>query len=124
MLGVDRDRLGLAGYDFVANARDYPEVIESLPALQIEEQLLDELSLRNLLTSEAPPILILYGSEDFSFITSACQALDAELRGVGAESKLVVYEGTGREFRGSDGYDAEYGLAARKATAEWFAARL
>jgi acetyl esterase/lipase len=154
-LGVDADRLGLAGasaggylaafagltlgrdrgiqaiatfypagYDFAANAREFPEVIESLPALQIEEELLDELSLRHLLTGAAPPILILYGSEDFPFITSACQALDADLRRLGAESKLVVFEGTGHEFRGPDGYDAEYGLSARKSTAEWFAARL
>jgi acetyl esterase/lipase len=114
----------LAGYDFAADARDYPELIEGLPALQIPEAKLDELSLRHRIRPDAPPILILCGTEDFPFITAACQTLDGELRGLGAESKLVMYEGTGHEFRGEDGYDAEYGLAARKATAEWFAQRL
>jgi len=109
-----------AGFDLASDAERFPEVIQSLPALQIDRAILDSLSLKHHVRRAAPPTLIVYGTEDFPIITGPSEAVCAGLTAVGAECRLVAFPGTGHEFRGPEGYQSEYGRQALAEVVEWF----
>jgi acetyl esterase/lipase len=113
-----------AGFDFASDADRFPEVIQSLPALQVERAVLDSLSLKHHMRSDAPATLIVYGAEDFPIITGPSEAVCAGLTAVGAECRRVVFPGTGHEFRGPEGYQPEYGRQALSEVVAWFERRL
>jgi acetyl esterase/lipase len=113
-----------AGFDFASDAERFPELIQALPALQVDRAVLDSLSLKHSLTAAAPPTLIIYGTEDFPFIVEPSEAVCAGLLAAGAECRLLAIPGTGHEFRGADGYQPEHGQRALAEVAAWLGQRL
>jgi dipeptidyl aminopeptidase/acylaminoacyl peptidase len=113
-----------AGYDFVDAVRRFPEVAAALPALRIETGVLDTLSLKHHVTQDAPPILIIYGTDDMPVITETCEVLCAELQGSKGGVRCVAIPRTGHEFRGEDGYHEEHGSRAYAKIIDWFAKHL
>ena len=109
-----------AGYDFVEDVRRFPEVAAALPALSIETEVLDALGLRHYVRQDAPPILIVYGTDDMPFITETCETLCAELQESENGVNCVAIPGTGHEFRGEDGYHEEHGARAHAEMISWF----
>ena len=109
-----------AGYDFAADAEGFPEVIENLPALKIGMEKLRDLSIKRFITAAAPPVLTVYGTDDFPFITGACEAIHRGLQAAGATSKLVPLEGTGHEFAGDDGFHEHHAQRAMHEVVAWF----
>ena len=93
-------------------------------SLQIERGLLDSLSLHNHITSDDPPTLVIYGDQEYPFISEPSEAIHADYEKLGLESKLVIFPGVGHEFRGENGYNAEYGRRANGEMVEWFKAHL
>ena len=112
------------GYDLVEIVERYPELLDDLPALRIDRAELERLSLRSLISSDDPSTFIVYGTDDYPFITAPSESVHAALTRFGVESRLVPIPGTGHEFRGADGYHAGHGDSARAAVASWFAAKL
>ena len=113
-----------AGWDWVSVSTEYPEVYENLPALHINEELLDDLSLRGHVNAGSPPHLIIAGDQDYPFILSTCRKLHEVLSGRGVESELLLIEGTGHEFTGEDGYHTLHGERARSRMVAWFVKHL
>lgn len=113
-----------AGFDFIRVKNNSPEVYHNLPALHLDEKILDSLSINNYISSDDPSFLIIYGEDDFEFITQASTDIAAGLKKVGVETELISIPGTGHEFRGKDGYHAEHGEFARLKMVEWFERQL
>ncbi|UCF10706.1 MAG: alpha/beta hydrolase [Candidatus Bipolaricaulota bacterium] len=109
-----------AGYDFAVDAERFPEVIASLPSLQMDREVLAAHSIRPHIDADAPPTLIVYGTDDFPFITGACESIHADLEAAGVESRLVALEGTGHEFSGEDGFHAHHAQRAVDEVEAWF----
>lgn len=115
-----------AGYDLVADRIAYPEVFNSLPALNVSDAVLDELSIKKYLGPANPPVLIIYGDQDMPFIVGACKNIIAGLKKSTAGVETTVLPGVGHEFKGQDGSykDARPGQAAMDKLVEWFKAKL
>jgi len=109
-----------AGYDFLADADRFPEVIAQVPALKIDRAALDELSLKGRIGAASPPTLIVYGTDDAPFITETCVNVDRDLVEAGAVSRLVALEGTGHEFSGQDGFHPQHAQRATEEMVSWF----
>lgn len=109
-----------AGYDLAGDAERFPEVISSLPALQVESAVLDSLSLKHAVSPDDPPCLIVYGSEDFPFITGASESTFAALSRLGVPCRRIVIPDVGHEFRRPDGYVSEAGEQASREVVVWF----
>ena len=115
-----------AGYDLVSDRAAYPEVFNSLPALNVPDAVLDELSIKKYLGPANPPVLIIYGDQDMPFIVGACNNIAAGLKKSAAGVETTVLPGVGHEFKGKDGSykDARPGQAAMDKLVEWFKAKL
>jgi acetyl esterase/lipase len=115
-----------AGYDLVSDRAAYPEVFNSLPALNVPDAVLDELSIKKYLGPANPPVLIIYGDQDMPFIVGACKNIAAGLKKSAAGVETMVLPGVGHEFKGPDGSykDARPGQAAMDKLVEWFKAKL
>ncbi len=109
-----------AGFDWIESTRSFPPLLENLPALQIDPGILATLSLRNYLSAGDPPVLIIYGKDDFPFITAASESLYARFLDCGCEAKRIAFPGTGHEFSGPDGYNTQYGDQAMSELVAWF----
>jgi len=113
-----------AGFDFASDAERFPQLIAGLPALQVGSAVLDSLSLRHLISPDDPPCLIVYGTEDFPFITEPSESLDAALSRAGVPCRRVAIPGVGHEFRNAQGYQAEAGERAAQEVLTWFQEKL
>ena len=115
-----------AGYDLVSDRAAYPEVFQSLPALNVPDALLDELSVKKYLGPANPPVLIIYGDQDMPFIVGAIGDIAAGLKKNNVDAETMVLPGVGHEFKGKDGSyeDARPGQAAMDKLVEWFKAKL
>ena len=54
-----------AGYDFLVVKESAPEAYKNLPALHIDDEILDSLSIKRYISPNDPPVYIIYGNEDF-----------------------------------------------------------
>ncbi len=113
-----------AGYDFVDDLGRSPEIAAALPALSIETDVLDALSLKHHVRQDGPPILIVYGTDDIPIIAATCEALCAELQESEKGVNCVAIPGTGHEFSGQDGYHEEHGSRAYAEMIGWFETHL
>ena len=109
-----------AGHDFVDALGRFPEIAAALPALSIESEVLDALSLKHHVRQDAPPILIVYGTDDMPFITETCETLCAEFQESENAVNCLAIPGTGHEFSGEDGYHEEHGSRAHAEMISWF----
>jgi len=109
-----------AGFDFVQDMKRFPDLVRALPMLGLDMQKLDALGLKHQVGRDAPPVLIVYGTEDMPFITDTCQSLCAVLEGSKGGVRCVAIPGTGHEFRGENGYNEEYGTRAQAEMVDWF----
>ncbi len=114
-----------AGYDFLSDLNEFPQLFKEIRALNVENTALDSLSIKNYLNPTNPPVLIIYGDQDFPFITGASKNIAAGLKKNKVEVKIVVLPNVGHEFKGKDGYkNAEPGKVAMNELVEWFKAQL
>ena len=109
-----------SGYDLVSTGRRFPGVAASLPAVQIDEDVLESLSIRNHISADDAPILIIYGEEDLPFITEDSEAMYSEFLRQGVESRLIAIPGTGHTFRLGDVYHAHHAERAMSELVAWF----
>ena len=109
-----------AGYDLVADVDRFPELAAALPPLQMDPKELDGLSLRHLVHDDAPPALVIYGTDDMPAITDSCNALCAALRRSAGGVRCSAIPGTGHEFRSEGGYQPEHGRRAHREMIAWF----
>jgi len=114
-----------AGFDWTFDMANYPDLKAGIPALQLEADVLEQISLKSHMGAHNPPTLIIYGDTDFPFIQTPSEQIFARLQGAGVESQKLVFEGTGHEFRGPENqYDAHYGTQAVEEMVSWFQAKL
>jgi len=115
-----------AGYDLVSDRTAYPEIFKSLPALNVPDAVLDELSIKKYLGPANPPVLIIYGDQDMPFIVGASQNIAAGLKKNNVDAETMVLPGVGHEFKGKDGSyeNARPGQAAMDKVVEWFKTKL
>jgi dipeptidyl aminopeptidase/acylaminoacyl peptidase len=113
-----------AGFDWVPDSKRFPDVFETLSALHMDSVALDTLSVKNHISKDDPPVFVIYGEEDFPFITEPSEAVCAELTKVGVETALIRIPGTGHEFSGQEGYHAQHGERANTEMVAWFAKHL
>jgi len=113
-----------AGYDFIQDIEQFPELGAALPMMAIDQKDLDALGLKHHVHSDAPPALIVYGADDMPFITGPCKALCEALRGNSGDLRCIEIPGTGHEFSGQDGYHVEHGARANAEMVDWFAKHL
>lgn len=113
-----------AGFDFVQDVERFPDLTQALPMLRLETSRLDALGLKHQVRCDAPPVLMVYGTDDMPFITEPCQALRAALEGSQGGVRCVAIPGTGHEFRGENGYHEEYGERAQAEMINWFVKHL
>ena len=113
-----------AGFDWIRVKYNSLDAYNNLLALHLEEEILDSLSIKHYISSDDPSFLIIYGEEDFPFITQASTDIAAGLKNAGVETELISIPGTGHEFRGTEGYHAEHGEFARLKMVEWFEKQL
>ncbi len=113
-----------AGFDFVDGVDRFPEISAALPALSIDRKTLDALSLRRYIGDDAPPVLIIYGTDDMPIITDTCEALCARLHEGTHGVRCVAIPGTGHEFRGENGYHEKHGSRASTEVTDWFTSHL
>ena len=114
-----------AGYDLLSDLNEFPQVMKSLPALNVENTVLDAFSIKKYLNATNPPVLIIYGDQDFPLITGASKKIIADLEKNNVEVKTVVIPDVGHEFKGKDGYkDAKPGQVAMNELLEWFKNKL
>ena len=110
-----------AGYDFLLLKEGSKEAYENLSALHVDDRILDSLSIKHYISPNDPPVYIIYGDEDFPFITEACKAIHHDYRKHNIESKLNEISGTGHEFRGKNNeYHAQHGKMAMSEIVAWF----
>jgi acetyl esterase/lipase len=115
-----------AGYDFVSNTKTFPEVMKSLPSLNVDNKILDSLSIKNYISANNPPTFIIYGDKDFPFIIESAKNVAADLQKNKVEVKTVVIPNVGHEFKGADGSykDPKPGQFAMNELVEWFKKQL
>jgi acetyl esterase/lipase len=115
-----------AGYDLVSDRAAYPEIFKSLPALNVPDAVLDELSIKKYLGPANPPVLIIYGDQDMPFIVGASKNIAAGLKKNNADVETMVLPGVGHEFKGKDGSyeNARPGQTAMDKLVEWFKTEL
>jgi len=113
-----------AGFDFPADVEAFPQIRESLPAMNVDDDVLESLSIKNLYQAGGPPTLVIYGDQDMPFILGPCRSILSEFPKVGIEVKGLVIEGAGHEFNREDGYRPEDGDRAQAEMLDWFRAKL
>jgi len=114
-----------AGYDLLSDQKVFPEVFKSLPALNVDNIVLDSVSIKRYLNATNPPVLIIYGDQDIPMITGASKNIAADLEKNNVEVKTVVLLDVAHELKGKDGYkDAKPGQVAMNKLVEWFEKKL
>ena len=115
-----------AGYDLAGDVIKFPQVLKSMPAMNVDNKVLDSLSIKNYITANNPPTLIIYGDKDFPFIIEPSKNVAADLEKNKVEVKSVVIPNVGHEFKGADGSykDAKPGQFAMNELVEWFKKQL
>jgi dipeptidyl aminopeptidase/acylaminoacyl peptidase len=63
---------------------------------------------------------VIYGTEDFPFITQPSESVYVALTRVGVECRRIAIPGTGHEFRGPQGYQPEAAEQASREIVAWF----
>ncbi|UCG12554.1 MAG: prolyl oligopeptidase family serine peptidase [Deltaproteobacteria bacterium] len=97
------------------------EVRKTLPALQVEQSVLEALSLEVQISENTSPTLIIYGEEDANFITEQSDSLYAKMQELGVESKRIVIAETGHLFiRKDNQYNVQAGEYAMTELMHWF----
>ena len=114
----------LAGFDFPADVAAFPQILEGLPALAVDDEVLEANSIKNLYQSGGPPTLVIFGDQDFPFIIDSCRSICSEFPKAGIETKCVVIEGAAHEFMREDGYRPEDGHRAQAELVQWFEQQL
>ena len=109
-----------AGFDFPADVAAFPQLKDGLPALAVDDDVLQAISIKNLYQSGGPPTLIIYGDRDFPFILNPCHSICSEFPKAGIETKCIVIEGAAHEFMREDGYHTEDGDRAQAELVQWF----
>jgi len=112
------------GFDFPADVAAFPQIQEGLPALAVDDAILDAVSLKNLYQAGGPSTLVIYGDQDFPFIVGPCRSICSEFPKAGIETKCIVIEGVAHEFVRNDGYHLEDGRHAQSEVLQWFAQQL
>lgn len=114
------------GYDLVSDRTAYPEIFRSLPALNVPDAVLEELSLKKYLGPANPPVLIICGDQDMPFIVEASKNIAAGLKKNNVDAETMVLPGVGHEFKGKDSSyeNARPGQTAMDKLVEWFKAKL
>jgi len=113
-----------AGYDFPADVAGFPQILEGLPALAVDDEVMEANSIKNLYPFGGPPTLVIYGDQDFSFIVNPCRSILSEFPKAGIDTKGVVIKGAGHEFMREDGYHADDGDRAQEEMVHWFMQQL
>ncbi|MBU1049170.1 alpha/beta hydrolase [Candidatus Bipolaricaulota bacterium] len=113
-----------AGFDFPADVAAFPQIREGLPALAVDDSVLDSNSIKRLHLLGGPPTLVIYGDQDFPFILNPCRSICSEFPRVGIETKCVVIEGAAHEFMREDGYRPQDGDLAQEEMLDWFQQQL
>jgi len=112
------------GFDAVDTLERFPFLSDAIPALRVDKKILAALSLRNHISPDAPPLFIVYGEDDFPFVTETCESLKTAYEADPLEFRAIAIPGTAHEFRGTDGYQSQNGLRARKEMAVWLSEHL
>lgn len=112
------------GFDFPADVAAFPQIRDAIPALAVDDAILDAVSLKNLYQAGGPPTLVIYGDRDFPFIVTPCRSICSEFPEAGIETKCVIIEGVAHEFVRDDGYHVEDGRRAQSEMLQWFAQQL
>jgi acetyl esterase/lipase len=114
-----------AGYDLASDSKEFPEIFKELPALNVDSSVLEELSIRRFVAPTNPPVLIIYGDQDFPIIVGSCKKMATALERNKVEVKTIVLPGVAHEFKGKDGYkNARPGQIAMNELVKWFKAKL
>jgi acetyl esterase/lipase len=113
-----------AGFDFPADVEAFPQIKDGLPALAVEDDVLNAVSIKNLFQAGGPPTLVIYGDQDFPFIINSCRSICSEFPKAGIETRCVVIEGAAHEFMREDGYRPEDGHRAQAELVQWFEQQL
>jgi acetyl esterase/lipase len=114
-----------AGYDLASDSKEFPEAFKELPALNVDNSVLEELSIKKFVAATNPPVLIIYGDRDFPMIVGSCKKTAAELERNKVEVKTIVLPDVAHEFKGKDGYkDARPGQMAMNELVTWFKTKL
>ncbi|MCK4570790.1 alpha/beta hydrolase [Candidatus Bipolaricaulota bacterium] len=113
-----------AGFDFPADIEVFPQLKDGLPALAVEDGILNAVSIKNLYAAGGPPTLVIYGDLDFPFIVNSCLSICSEFPKVGIETKCIIVEGAAHEFMREDGYHPEDGRRAQAELLQWFQQQL
>lgn len=108
------------GYDLMRIKREFTQVYDEFSCLKIDTLTLDKLSIKNRINHEAASFLIIYGKDDYPFVTIDSEEMAADLKNHGVRCEIIPLEGTGHELRGKDGYNVQYGEFARMKMVEWF----
>ena len=109
-----------AGFDFSADLEAFPQILEHVPALDVDATVVEANSLKNLYQSGGAPTLLVYGDQDLPFIINPCLSILSEFPKAGIEVKGVVIEGAAHEFNREDGYRKEDGDRAQAELLDWF----
>jgi dienelactone hydrolase len=109
-----------SGYDIVSMVRRFPDGPGSIPALQIDEDVLESLAIRNHISADDAPTLIIYGEEDAPFITEDSDSMYSAFQRHGVVSRLITIPGTGHEFRLGDVYHSQHAERAMAELLAWF----
>ena len=113
-----------AGFDFPADIEAFPQIKDGLPALAVDDDVLNAVSIKNLYQAGGPPTLIIYGDRDFPFIINPCRSICSEFPKAGIETRCVVVKGAAHEFMREDGYRPEDGRRAQAELLKWFEQQL
>lgn len=81
------------------NYNKYSELIRMLPALQIETELLERLSLKNIISDSSPPTLILLGELDSEFIIEPSRKIYEDLLKYNVKTKIINYPRVGHIWK-------------------------
>jgi dienelactone hydrolase len=100
--------------------RRFPDLAENLPAIQIEEELLETMSIRNYVSADDAPTLIIFGEEDLPWITEDCKAIYTAFQRQGVVSNLIAIPGTGHTFKFEDVYHPHHAERAMVELVAWF----
>ena len=113
-----------AGFDFRSDLEAFPQLKEGLPALSLDDAMLDAISIKSHIRTGAPSTLVIYGDHDFPFIINPCRSICSEFPKAGIETKCIVIEGAAHEFVREDGYHPEDGDHALVELLQWFEQQL
>jgi|GEM_PF-833942 len=108
-----------AGYNFLA---DRNEILrKNLPSLNVSDQKLDSLSLKNYISEKMPPTLILYGKLEQPFISKPSEAIYKDLKKHKVPCEKIVYENVGHVWQDNNRkYNPEIGDSAMQELILWF----